>query len=174
MLLVLASTALAAGIPGPNLHVGDAAYLFSLPAINEDAAMHYVARTQVALADFTGVMPGFPSKAVVVHFFEQSDAEPQLATLGRLHKKYASKGIRTVGILAGAGDIAEVSGWVESQRLEFPVLRDAHSIVVGRYGVSRFPTTFVVDGDGDVAAIGSTTTELETGLESVLGAFLGR
>lgn len=174
MSLVLFSAALAAGIPGPNLRVGDAAYLFSLPAINEDAAMQYVARTSVALSDFTGVMPGFPSKAVVVHFFQQAGSESQLATLGRLHKKYASKGVRTVAVLAGPGDIAAVSGWVEAQRLDFPVLRDVHGIVVGRYGVAAYPMTFVVDGEGDVAAIGSTTSELEAGLESVLGGLVGR
>jgi peroxiredoxin len=119
-------------------------------------------------------MPGFPSKAVVVHFFQQAGGEAQLAALGRLYKKYGSKGIRMVAVLSGPGDIAQVSGWVESQRLDFPVLRDAHSIVVSRYGVSQFPTTFVVDGDGDVAAIGATASELEAGLDSVLGAFFSR
>ena len=174
MLLVLAALSLAADNPGPNLHVGDPAYLFALPALNEDAAMHAVAKTSVALSDFTGVMPGFPSKALVVHFFSQSGGEAQLAALGRLNKKYSSKGVRFLAILAGAGDIAQVSGWVEAQHLDFPVLRDAHGIVVSRYGVHRYPTTFVVDGEGDVAAIGATTADLETGLDSVLSGFYSR
>ena len=174
MLFVLAAVALAADNPGPNLHVGDPAYLFALPALNEDAAMHVVAKTTVALSDFTGVMPGFPSKALVVHFFQQSGGEAQLAVLSRLNKKYSARGVRFLAIMAGAGDIAQVSGWVEAQHLEFPVLRDAHSIVVSRYGVQRYPTTFVVDGDGDVAAIGATSAELETGLDGILSGFYSR
>jgi peroxiredoxin len=174
MLAVLASAALAAGISAPALHVGDPALLFSLPAVNEDAAMHAVARTSVAISDFTGVMPGFPAKALVLHFLRREGGEAQLAALGRLNKKYASRAVRVVAVLSGGGDIAAVSDWVESQHLEFPVLRDAHDIVIHRYGIRSFPMTFVVDADGDVAAIGATGSELEAGLDSVLGAFFSR
>ncbi|GDX80578.1 hypothetical protein LBMAG42_23890 [Deltaproteobacteria bacterium] len=173
MLLPLFAFAMA-GAPGPALHVGDTALLFSLPAINEDAALHAVARTSVSLSDYTGVMPGFPAKAVVVHFLHKEGGEVQLAALERLDKKYNAKGIRTIAILAGAGDIATVSDWVQTQHLAYPVLRDAHDIVVARYGVKQFPTTVVVDSDGDVAAIGVPKADLETSLDSVLGAFFSR
>jgi len=173
MLLSLMSLALA-GAPGPALHVGDPALLFSLPAINEDAALRAVARTSVALSDFTGVGAGFPAKAAVVHFLERAGGEGQLATLGRLDKKYNAKGVRTVAVLAGPGDIAAVSDWVESQHLDFPVVRDGHGIVVSRYGVRQFPTTFVVDADGDVAAIGIAKADLESALETVLSSLVGK
>ncbi len=173
MLLSLLGLSLA-GVPGPALHVGDSALLFSLQAINEDAALHAVARTNVSLADFTGVMPGFPAKAVVVHFLHKAGGETQLAALARLDKKYNAKGVRTIAILAGPGDIAAVSDWVETQHLDFPVLRDAHGIVVSRYGVRQFPTTFVVDAEGDVAAIGVAKAELETSLDQVLQGFFSR
>lgn len=163
-----------AGAPGPALHVGDPALLFNLPAINEDAALHAVARTNVALSDFTGVSAGFPAKAAVVHFLERAGGEAQLQALARVDKKYNGRGVRTVAVLAGAGDIASVSDWVESQHLDFPVLRDAHSIVVSRYGVRQFPTTFVVNADGDVVAIGVAKAELESSLEAVLAGVLGK
>lgn len=172
LLLALLPFALAQDPPAPNLHVGDAALLFSLPALNEDAALKAVARPHVALSDFTGVLPGFPSKAVVVHFMLRQDGEAQLAAMERLHKKYGAKGIRFVAILPEGGDLAALSGWVEGQRLDFPVLRDAHRIVAERYGVERFPMTFVVDGDGYVDAIGVPRAELETSLEAVLQPYL--
>ncbi|MSQ00847.1 MAG: TlpA family protein disulfide reductase [Myxococcales bacterium] len=173
MLLSMLGLSLA-GVPGPALHVGDPALLFNLQAINEDAALHAVARTSVSLADFTGVMPGFPAKALVVHFLHKTGGEAQLAALGRLDKKYLGKGVRTIAILAGPGEIAAVSDWVETQHLDYPVLRDAHGIVVSRYGVRQFPTTFVVDGDGDVAAIGVAKAELEAALDQVLRGFFSR
>lgn len=172
MLLALFQLALA--VPGPALHVGDSALLFNLPAINEDAALQAVARTSVALSDFTGVMPGFPSKAVVVHFLRREGGEPQLATLQRLHKKHSGKGVRLIAVLAGTGETSEVSAWIEGQHLDFPVVRDAHDIVVSRYGIRQFPTSFVVDQDGYVAAIGVARADLEAGLEAVLQGFYSR
>jgi peroxiredoxin len=172
MLLALFLLALAA--PGPALHVGDTALLFNLPAVNEDAALRAVARTSVALSDFTGVTPGFPAKAVVVHFLRREGGDTQLAALQRLHKKYGAKGVRTIAVLAGPGEISEVSGWVEGQNLEFPVVRDAHDIVVSRYGIQQFPTTFVVDQEGYVAAIGVPKADLETSLDTVLSGFYSR
>lgn len=173
MFLTLLSFALA-GAPAPALHVGDPALLFNLPAINEDAALHAVARTSVSLSDFTGVSAGFPAKAAVVVFVDRAGGGPVLEALGRLQKKVDSKGVRIIAVLAGPGDIASVSDWIESQRLDFPVLRDAHGIVVSRYGVKQYPTTFVVDAQGDVAAIGIAKADLESGLETVLAGLIGK
>lgn len=173
MLLPLLAFAVA-GAPGPALHVGDTALMFSLPAINEESALLAVARTSVSLSDYTGVLPGFPAKGVVVHFLRKEDGEAQLSALGRLDQKYRAKGIRTIAILAGSGDIASASSWIENQHLSFPVLRDAHDIVVARYGVRQFPTTLVVDSDGYVAALGVPKADLETSLDTVLAAFFSR
>lgn len=168
LLFALLSSAFAQDVPGPALHVGDAALLFSLPALNEDAALRAVARPHVALSDFTGVLPGFPAKGVVVHFMQRQDGEAQLAALNRLQRKYASKGLRVVAIIPESGDLAALSGWVSQQRLDFPVLRDAHQIVVDRYGIEKYPMTFVVDADGYVQAIGVPRGDLETTLEPVV------
>lgn len=173
MLLPFLALALA-GAPGPAIHVGDTALMFSLPSINEEAALHAVARTWVSLSDYTGVMPGFPAKGVVVHFLRKEGGEAQLTALGRLDQKYRAKGIRTIAILAGPGDIATASSWVENQHLNFPVLRDAHDIVVSRYGVRQFPTTLVVDSGGYVAALGVPKADLETSLDTVLASFFSR
>lgn len=161
-----------APIPGPNVHVGDPALLFSLPAVNEEAALRAVARPSVALSDFTGVLPGFPARVVVVHFVQKNGAEGQLQALNRLHRKYANRGARFLAIIADDGELATLSAWVEGQRLEFPVLRDAHRVVVDRYGVKQFPLTVVVDASGDIDALGAPKEDLETSLEALLAPFL--
>ena len=84
-----------------------------------------------------------------------------------------------VGFCAGSNTVAinntdYVSGWVEGQHLGFPVVRDAHDIVVSRYGVNQYPTTFVVDQEGYVAAIGVARADLETSLDTVLQGFYSR
>ena len=168
----LTAPAVAAPIPGPDVHVGDAALLFSLPAVNEEAALRAVARPSVALSDFTGVLPGFPARVVVVHFVKKSGSEGQLQALNRLHRKYTNRGARFIAIVADDGELATLSAWVEGQRLEFPVLRDAHSVVVDRYGVRQFPLTVVIDATGDIAALGAPKDDLEGSLETVLAPFL--
>lgn len=172
--VTLAAPALAAPapIPGPNVHLGQPALLFSLPALNEEAALRAVARPNVALSDYTGVLPGFPARAVVIHFVQKKGSEEQLQALNRLHRKYGNRGARFIAIVADDGDLAALSAWVESQRLDFPVLLDAHRVVVDRYGVRQFPLTVVVDASGDIAALGAPKEGLESGLEAVLLPYL--
>lgn len=158
--------------PAPALKVGDNALLFSLPALNEDAAMRAVARPHVALSDFTGVLPSFPARVVVVHFLRRQGGEAQLEALNRLHRRYANRGARFVAILVDGGDLASTSEWVESQKLDIPVLYDAHQIVVSRYGVLHYPMSFVVDAGGAVDAIGVPGADMEAQLDALVTPFL--
>jgi peroxiredoxin len=176
LLTALFATALAQSVPAPNLQPGDTALLFSLPALNEEAAMRAVARPNVALSDFTGVLAGFPAKAVVVQFVNRdASGQAQLAVLERLHRKWAVRGVRVVAIVPDGGDLAGLSDWVESQKLGFPVLRDSQRIVVSRYGVQAFPMTFVIDGQGYVDAIGvPKDAALEAEVEALLEPYLSR
>lgn len=172
LLPLLAAVAVAQPYPAPSVAVGDNALLFSLPALNEEAAMRAVARPHVALSDFTGVLPGFPARVVVVHFLRRQGGEAQLEALNRLHRRYANRGARFLAILVDGGDLAGTSEWVEGQKLDFPVLLDTHQIVVSRYGVLHYPMTFVVDGEGTVDAIGVPGADMETQLDALVTPFL--
>lgn len=170
-LLSLSTAARAGEVPPPNLHVGDSALLFSLPAINEDAALRAVMRPHVALADFTGVLPGFPARVVVVHFTQKAN-DPDLLVLDRLQKKHGARGLRVLAISASDGDLASASSWVQSQHLDVPVLRDAHRIVVDRYGVRAYPMTFIIDAEGYIDAIGMPGADLEQAVDALVAPFL--
>ena len=167
MWLLLALSALAQTAPAPALKVGDSALLFSLPAVNEETALHQVARGSVALSDFTGVLAGFPARAVVITF---SDAKgsAQWQMLSRLQKKFQNRGVRFVIIVADSMDIATLSNSVSSMRLDVPLLHDRYRVVAGRYGVQTLPMTFVVDGDGYVDSIGIARDNLEISLDTIL------
>ncbi len=172
LLFALAFAAAPGSVSAPNVKVGDSALLFSLPAVNEEAALRAVARPHVALSDYTGVLPGFPARVVVVHFVQKNGAEAQLQTLNRLHRKYSNRGARFLAIIPDDGELATLSAWVEAQKLEFPVLRDAHEVVVGRYGVTQFPLTVVIDGEGDIAALGAPREDMEVNVELLLSRYV--
>lgn len=172
MLPLLAAAALAAS-PAP-LSVGLHALLFSLPAINEDAAMDAVGRSQIGLSDFVGMDPPRKSKAVVLHFFDREHGGQDLASLDRIQRRYGSRGVQVLGVSTDAGDMGGLSTWLEGQKLGYPVLRDNHQVVSGRYGIEKLPLTVVVDTEGYVFAIGqpkgdAVEAELQAELEPLLG-----
>jgi len=76
---------------------------------------------------------------------------------------------RVVTVASQSGDSDRVRAYVAENKLSFPVLNDPDGQLARRYGVSAFPTTFVIDKSGKIryAEVGFTT---EIGLR--LRAFL--
>lgn len=165
----------AAAPPAPKAVLGAPAPVFSLPALNEEAALEAAGRTQVGVTDFCGVRSGKPKAAVVLYFFDRSRGGDQLATLSRLQRRSGGKGLQVLGISTDVGDLGGLSTWVEGQKLTFPVLRDNHGVVSRRYGLSQLPLTIVVDADCDVFALGLPMgADVEPALEAELAPLLAR
>ena len=165
MLQLLLATALAA----PPASVGLHALVFTLPAINEDAAERAVGRSQVGLSDFVGINPSHASKAVVLHFFDRAHGGDDLDALDRVQKRFRGKDVQVIGISADSSDMGELSNWLEQEKLSFPVLRDNHGIVSSRYGIGTLPLTVVIDAQGYVASVGQPKgASFETELQSQL------
>lgn len=156
-----------------DLTIGDAALLFSLPALNEDAAKDAVGTGRIALSDLTGPLAGYPAEAVVIYFFTRNQGADGLAALDRLQDRYDRDGLQVVAISLDRGELAEASAWATGLKTDVPILRDHHRVVATRYGVQTLPTTFIVDGDGVVFAIGRARgLELEAELELELQPLL--
>jgi peroxiredoxin len=152
----------------PDLRVGEPARLFSLPAINETAARSLVSSNHVSLADLTEGADK-QGKGVVLFFFTQAKGGEDLQELNRLYKRYSRQGIRFLAISVDQGDLGALSDWIESADLEFPVLRDNHRVVAERYNIKQLPMTYVVDGGGNVLAIGAPSgAELGPEIEAEL------
>ena len=143
----------------PPLALGLHALLFSLPAINEAEAEALVGSGQVALGDFVGAMPARPAKAVVLAFVTRDTAEAALPALSQLQRKTRSKGVQVLALLSEPGSLATTSTWLRDAAPPFPVLRDQHRVVSGRYGVSVFPLYVVLDQNGRVFAVGNPAAE---------------
>ncbi len=176
MLSLMLFVQLASAAPQPlAVNVGEPALVFGLPALNQAQAVQVVNKASVSLSDFVGVMPGFPKKSVVVHFFNRKSGVETLKTLQRVQKKNEAKGVQVLGVCACSGDIQKQSEWVESLNLNFPVIHDGHRVVSNRYGITELPITVVVDSIGNVFAIGQPSgeqaeQELQSEVEGSLGS----
>lgn len=139
----------------PSVNVGSPALQFSLPSLNEDTTMALVNKPVVALSDFAGLDPAYPRQALILYFCTRSKGGDALPALERLAKKYRGKDTQFVAILGDRGELGDLSAWVAGQNVSFPVLRDQHRIVSGRYGIDEWPLTYVLDSQGDVFAVGN-------------------
>jgi peroxiredoxin len=106
--------------------------------------------TEVELAAFRG-------DAVAVHFWatwcgvcsaEQSNVES------------VARGGRVITIASASGSAADVERYTRSHDLEAPVVVDTSGALARAYGVTAYPTTFYLDGDGHIrhVEVGYTTT----------------
>ncbi len=171
-LLALLSLGLAIAGP-PSVLPGSAALQFTLPALNEETAMELVNKPSVALSDFAGLDPSYPHKATVLFFCSRAAGGDDLDALEQVARRYRGKSVQVVAILADTGALGPISDWVNGLQLTYPVLRDHHRVVSGRYGVSELPITYVIDASGDVFAAGNPKGgELEADLTAALDALL--
>jgi thiol-disulfide isomerase/thioredoxin len=75
----------------------------------------------------------------------------ELPELARLHKEYGPRGFSVVGVSVDpARKEPEVKQMVEEMKLPFPVLLDPDNVSVHDYGITGYPTTFVIDREGGV------------------------
>ena len=176
MFLFLMLARLAVAAPQPlAVNPGEYALVFGLPAVNETVAVSLVNRSQISLADFTGIMPPQPRKAVVVHFFDQTHGRDTLKVLNRLQKRFAGKSVQMLAVCGDDGNPNALTEWVEAQKLTFPVLRDGHRVVIERYGITELPVTVVVDEHGRVFGIGQPKGEsAEAAIEAEINGLIRR
>lgn len=157
-----------AGPPAPSVHVGDAAPLFVLPAINSEPALRMTARAAVSLSDLTGVNPPYPADWVLVHFTDKAGGAVDLPVLDKVARKYANRGLKVVAVVSDRSDIPVLSAWIEGLKLSYPALHDRHGVVASRYGITQFPITMIVDKDGRIDALGAPTASMEAELDSLV------
>ena len=145
----------------PSVSLGEPAPLFSLPAINEAAAVSAVGRAQVELSDLVGIAPGHKANGVVLYFFDRAHGGAQLSALGRVQRQLSGKGVTVLAISVDQADLGDLSRWLEQDKVSVPVLRDEHGLVLGRYGVeaSSLPMTVVIDEAGNTFAVGQPAKE---------------
>jgi thiol-disulfide isomerase/thioredoxin len=68
----------------------------------------------------------------------------ELPTFNRLHRKYAGRGVKVVGIAVQSGWAEDVKPYLDKYKIKYPILIGDDNIVE-KYGVFGFPTTYILN-----------------------------
>ncbi len=68
----------------------------------------------------------------------------------RLYQRLKNRDFVMLAVSEDDDGRASVQRFVDEMHLTFPVLTDPDGVVPGRYGVTGYPETFVIDRDGRV------------------------
>ncbi|MDQ6969046.1 MAG: TlpA disulfide reductase family protein [Mariprofundus sp.] len=108
--------------------------------------------TDYSLPDLTGELQALPKGEVILLNFWATWCPPcrkEIPSMADLHDKYAPQGLKIIAISVDkrSDDLAK---FVAEYRMPFQVLHDADGAVARRYGVFRYPESFLIDRDGKV------------------------
>lgn len=104
------------------------------------------------LADMNGIEQHLPKGKVVLLNFWATWCPPcrdEMPSMIDLHKMMADKGLVIVGASVDT-DTNKLVSFVREYNVPFEVLKDNHQSVARRYGVLRYPETFLIDRTGKV------------------------
>jgi peroxiredoxin len=108
--------------------------------------------TEFSLPDLKGELQSLPKGEVILLNFWATWCPPcrkEIPSMAELYDKYASKGLKVIAVSVDkrSDDLAK---FVAEYRMPFQVLHDADGAVSRRYGVFRYPESFLIDRDGKV------------------------
>jgi len=109
-------------------------------------------RTDFTLPDIQGTMHALPEGEVLLLNFWATWCPPcrkEIPSMAALHDKYASQGLKIIAVSVDQR-LDQLINFMKEYRMPFQVLHDADSTVSRRYGVFRYPESFLIDRDGKV------------------------
>ena len=139
--------------------VGRTAPNFTLPLLSNDE--------QVSLSSYRG-------KAVVLNFWASwcGPCKDEAPLLESAWNRYKDKGVVVIGVDAQDFDV-DAQRFVDRAGITYPIVRDKHGSMLGRYGVTGFPETWFIDAHGKIVGehiAGPLTEEdLERNIKIALG-----
>lgn len=107
-----------------------------------------------SLPDLQGKKHDLPKSGVILLNFWATWCPPcrqEMPSMVELSRKYADQGLKVVAVSVDR-DADALKGFVKEYQLPFLVLHDVDSAVSQRYGVYKYPETFLIDREGKVQA----------------------
>ncbi len=110
-------------------------------------------------------------KVVVLTFFATDchACQEEAPRLVALHDQFAGKGLEIVAVALRARSVDEVKAFKEAYGIPYRIVID-NGVVEGGYGVSRTPTTYIIDRD--VKAYGPYPAMTEEEMANLIKPFL--
>lgn len=132
---------------------GGRAPFFFMSSYNPDAC----GMKRVFLDRLVGEKAKPAKKALLITFFD-IDCKPcrkELPFLQRLYRRYKDKGLMVLAVNCDylPEKMAQIKKFIGEAGLDFPVLKDRLNALRRRYGVTNFPTMFIVDNSGTIVDI---------------------
>jgi thiol-disulfide isomerase/thioredoxin len=107
---------------------------------------------QLSLADYRGA-------PVLVHFWA---TWCPLCRAEQPNVEAVARDLPVLSVACESGDPEQVAAYARSHGITHPVMLDPEGALARRFGVRAYPTTFVIDGDGEIRHV-------EVGYMSKLG-----
>ncbi len=107
---------------------------------------------EFSLNDLQGTKQSLPRGQVVLLNFWATWCPPcrrEMPSMVTLHQKLKDHGLKIVAVSVDR-DKRELEGFVREHSIPFEVLHDIEANVSHRYGVFRYPETFLIDRGGKV------------------------
>jgi thiol-disulfide isomerase/thioredoxin len=74
----------------------------------------------------------------------------EIPALDRLHKKYAAKGFKVVGVSIDEGEVAPVKQFVSEHEMHYPIVLDPQGKLASLFQTTVIPTSVLIDRKGKV------------------------
>ncbi len=110
----------------------------------------------LAEAKLEGTLPDTKGKILLVDFWASWCAPCRLAfpALKEIAEKYRDKGVLVIGVSIDE-EKADMDAFVRKTSPTFTIVRDDKATLADQLNVPTMPSTYLVDGDGRIAAIHS-------------------
>ncbi|MFH1304924.1 MAG: redoxin domain-containing protein [Candidatus Omnitrophota bacterium] len=97
-------------------------------------------------------MSGTKGKVVILDFWAGwcPPCKKELPHFQALHRAYEKKGLKVIGVLVDARDMAEVESLLQEYEISYPILLGNASVAAAYGGVRSIPTTFMIDREGRI------------------------
>lgn len=104
------------------------------------------------LPDLKGTMHSLPKGEVILLNFWATWCPPcrqEMPSMAALSERMADRGLRVIAVSVDR-DYSSLKGFVQENQIPFQVLWDRDNRVSARYGVFRYPESFLIDQNGVV------------------------
>lgn len=135
-------------------------------SVNEEVSSETKEQT-VSAIDFTlkdqygkeHTLSEYKGKTVFLNFWATwcPPCKAEMPDIQKLHESYDTEGEEALVVLGvaapnmgGEGSEEEIAAFLEEQGYTYPVVMDTTGEIFSAYGISSFPTTFMIDRDGNV------------------------
>jgi peroxiredoxin len=110
-------------------------------------------------------------KVVVIDFWQSEcpSSRAEMPYLQQLHDQYSEKDLAVLGLNIGE-DAHQITEFATDSVYTFPLLVGADAEITGKYSVTVYPMTFVIDRTGKIIFAGSPTDSPGPILRSVKSA----